>query len=401
VGIDRPDDDDLSPAEHPDNPSDAADIPVHDSRQNFEPPDREEHYERLRAEGALDEQPPAGDQPEAEQAADPGPTAALEEGSSTEDRSEPGQWSNADDPAADDQHLPDAERPTKNDQQPSTPDLHAAATEDRSPPGEQSKPGEPTDNPQDAQAAKWAEHADVSRRIWGKYLEKWPPEERPPVDTSDDPPGSWRADSIRYLSPADNAEVDQQCDVIADREDKIISPRLREVESCDPDRHLIGFDHRLKGHDRIKEKVYDDMDLLSRTAHEAISLLPDAIRYTFEYDEARYTQGVRADILRMQEQGFKLEVLKNFWSDDQYKGINSQWIEPVTGQRFEMQFHTRISADAKEITHPAYERLRTHQADELEELVLEAFQRKVSADVPVPIGATNIPDYPEREEEHG
>jgi hypothetical protein len=31
-----------------------------------------------------------------------------------------------------------------------------------------------------------------------------------------------------------------------------------------------------------------------------------------------------------------------------------------------------------------------------EELVLEAFQRKVAADVPVPSGATDIPDYPER-----
>ena len=100
----------------------------------------------------------------------------------------------------------------------------------------------------------------------------------------------------------------------------------------------------------------------------------------------------------MEEQGFRLEVLKNFWSDDQYKGINSQWIEPVTGQRFEMQFHTQISAEAKEITHKAYERLRTHQADAFEELVLEAFQRKVSADIPVPSGATDIPDYPERDQ---
>ena len=42
-----------------------------------------------------------------------------------------------------------------------------------------------------------------------------------------------------------------------------------------------------------------------------------------------------------------------------YKGINSQWIEPDSGQRFEVQFHTRISFEAKQLTHPAYERLRT------------------------------------------
>ena len=31
-----------------------------------------------------------------------------------------------------------------------------------------------------------------------------------------------------------------------------------------------------------------------------------------------------------------------------------------------------------------------------EELVLEAFQKKVTAEVPVPPGADSIPDYPER-----
>jgi hypothetical protein len=109
-----------------------------------------------------------------------------------------------------------------------------------------------------------------------------------------------------------------------------------------------------------KEKVYDDMDLLGRSPGEAILLLPDGIRYTFQYDEAHYTRGVLADVTRIREQGFRLEKLRNSWSDDEYTGINSQWIEPATGQRFELQFHTRISFEAKQITHSAYERLRSH-----------------------------------------
>jgi hypothetical protein len=96
----------------------------------------------------------------------------------------------------------------------------------------------------------------------------------------------------------------------------------------------------------------------------------------------------------MKEQGFELHQLWNAWSDEQYKGINSQWIEPDTGQRFEVQFHTCISYDAKQLTHTSYERLRTHQADKFEQMVLEAFQKKVSGEVPVPPGATDIPDYP-------
>ncbi len=169
---------------------------------------------------------------------------------------------------------------------------------------------------------------------------------------------------------------------------------MRSVESHDPDRHLIGFDFRLKGRDRIKEKVYDKMEELFCSAEEAVSVVSDTIRYTFQYREARYTQGVWTDLERLEEKGFELHTLKNSWSHDQYKGINTQWIEPDTGQRFEVQFHTRVSFEAKQLTHDAYERLRTKQADKFEQMVLEAFQAKVTAEVPVPPGATDIPDYP-------
>jgi hypothetical protein len=171
---------------------------------------------------------------------------------------------------------------------------------------------------------------------------------------------------------------------------------MRAMESQDPDRHLIGFDDRRKGRDRIKEKVCDAINFLRRSPEHAVSRVPDAIRYTFQYREAHYTQGVWRDIERLKDHGFELQKLRNSWSDDQYKGINSQWIDRNTGQRFEVQFHTRISFEAKQLTHDAYERLRTKQADMFEELVLEAFQRKVAADVPVPSGATDIPDYEER-----
>ena len=138
------------------------------------------------------------------------------------------------------------------------------------------------------------------------------------------------------------------------------------------------------------------MKAFELSSDAAVALVPDAIRFTFRYEDVRYTQSVYADIGRLRDQGFKLEILKNNWLDDQYKGINSQWIEPATGQRFEVQFHTRISHEAKQLTHPAYERLRTLQADALEELLLEAFQKKITAEVPVPPGAADIPHYPKR-----
>ena len=245
-----------------------------------------------------------------------------------------------------------------------------------------------------AAADTWNGNVTESRWLWAEYQRRWPPEERRPVDTSNDPPGSWRGDGDRFLKVADNSRVEAACDLIADREREKITPALRAIESQDPDRHLIGFDDRRKGSDRIKDKVSRMMKELSFSLDEAIGYLPDAIRYTFEYRESRYTQGVWADITRLKDQGFELDKIKNTWSGEQYKGINSQWIEPDSGQRFEVQFHTRISFEAKQLTHNAYERLRTKQADAFEELVLEAFQKKVTEDVPVPPGAADIPDYP-------
>ena len=247
-----------------------------------------------------------------------------------------------------------------------------------------------------AAAEKWGGTVKESRWMWAEYQRRWPLEKRAPVDRPANSEGSWRGNGNRSLDRVVNDRVEAECDRVAKREEEKISPTLRSIESQDPDRQLIGFDDRLKGRDRIKEKVHGTMKESDRSPEQAVSLVADAIRYTFEYREARYPQGVLADIARLKDQGFELDKLKNYWSDDQYKGINSQWIEPDTGQRFEVQFHTRISFEAKQLTHNAYERLRSRQADVFEELVLEAFQKKVSAEVPVPPGAESVSDYPER-----
>jgi hypothetical protein len=107
-----------------------------------------------------------------------------------------------------------------------------------------------------AAADTWNGNVTESRWLWAEYQRRWPPEERRPVDTSNDPPGSWRGEGRRFLDVEDNSCVEAACDLIADREREKITPALRAIETQDPDRHLIGFDDRLKGRDRIKEKVY-------------------------------------------------------------------------------------------------------------------------------------------------
>ena len=124
-----------------------------------------------------------------------------------------------------------------------------------------------------AAAEKWDGTAKESRWMWAEYQRRWPPEERAPVDRSADPPGSWRGDGNRVLYPADNSRVEAACDRTAEREQEKISPALRATESQDPDRHLIGFEHRLKGRDRIKEKVYGTIKESNRSPEQAVSLV--------------------------------------------------------------------------------------------------------------------------------
>ena len=69
-----------------------------------------------------------------------------------------------------------------------------------------------------AAADTWNGNVTESRWLWAEYQRRWPPEERRPVDTSNDPPGSWRGDGDRFLKVADNSRVEAACDLIAERE---------------------------------------------------------------------------------------------------------------------------------------------------------------------------------------
>ena len=139
-----------------------------------------------------------------------------------------------------------------------------------------------------AAAEQWQEKSAESRWIWQEYQRKWPPTDRTPADRPGDQTSS-RGTRAESLDAAANARVESECDRIADRERDKISPALRATESQDPDRHLIGFEHRLKGRDRIKEKVLGPINDLDHSPEEAVSLVSDTIRYTFQYREAHYT----------------------------------------------------------------------------------------------------------------
>jgi len=243
-------------------------------------------------------------------------------------------------------------------------------------------------------AESWDVAAERFRGKWAAHCERWPAEGRSAVDRSEDPPGSWRGESGRFLDSAANAEVEARCERIGEVEKSVVSPAMREIEACDPERHLVGFEHRLKGLDRLKDKVAGQLQAQpDLTNAQAVATLKDAVRFTFRYPEEGYTVGVYADIERLESRGFVQVERRNSWTDPCYKGINSRWREPASGLTFEVQFHTDSSFDAKQLTHVAYERLRDPRTLREERRELEDLQHDLTEKVKHPPGAAGIPDY--------
>jgi hypothetical protein len=247
----------------------------------------------------------------------------------------------------------------------------------------------------DADRGSWAEALPSLRATWEQHQDRYPERERATPQTHSD--GSWSSGETRRLTPEQNAEATKACADIHDEGKRVAFPAMRQIEAANPDCRLAGLEHMLKGEDRLKEKVADAIrGRPGLTATQALSIIPDPVRFTLEHSPDRYADGVIADVEHLKEIGFEELKLKNLWSDEQYKGINSQWRRPETGLRMEVQFHTPASLEAKELTHKAYERIRNPDTSPAERDELEAFQRRVNALLDTPPGTTEIPDFPEK-----
>jgi hypothetical protein len=232
------------------------------------------------------------------------------------------------------------------------------------------------------------------QKLWADHEKDWSAK-RAEVDRSTDPAGSYRSDGGFYLKPERHAQTIEAIREVR-RAEPTISTDIRATErentyGC----WLVGFEHRLKGEDRLKEKVAEGQATIGPDARpeEILAQVPDAIRYTFCARAETYTRAYYDIKERLQSLGYEMYQSKNRWDDEEYKGINTRWVTPE-GQRFEIQLHTQESFHAKQyITHHAYERIRNPLTSDAERPKLEDFQREVSSWIQVPEGATEIPDF--------
>jgi hypothetical protein len=230
------------------------------------------------------------------------------------------------------------------------------------------------------------------------HMRRWPPDEvKAAVDRSRDPAGSWRGDGGQYLNPELHGQTNEEITRVH-QADGSLTDRMGETARDNAfGGWLEGLKHRLKGEERLKEKIAEKIEHEpDRTPAEAIREISDAIRYTFCFESDSYVGGYWSIKQRLEEGGYSMIYSKNHWRDDvEYKGINTRWVT-LEGQRFEVQFHTPESFYAKQyITHDTYERRRNPLIERSERREIEAFQQEVCSFIPVPADVDSIPHYRE------
>jgi hypothetical protein len=216
--------------------------------------------------------------------------------------------------------------------------------------------------------------------------------------------GGWEWKGLA-LTPEDNAVADSAIEARRAAEGRDsngeygedgLTPQLRGVEQEPAYGELVPDTEKyaVKGEDRFKEKLAKKIALEpDKSTTELAAEIHDGIRYTFTFPGEKYTDGVYDAEGKLRRRGYELQRRKPSWADSDYKGVNSRWADPSSGVLFEVQFHTPESWEAKQKTHDAYATIENPVSLDAETAAARRYQQEVSAAIPVPEGADEIPPY--------
>ncbi|MVO90331.1 ATP nucleotide 3'-pyrophosphokinase [Streptomyces sp. p1417] len=200
----------------------------------------------------------------------------------------------------------------------------------------------------------------------------------------------WTGAGGLALSGADNAKVDAYIDRAKEAEQSIsVDVRTAAIASH---AELVGFDKRLKSPDSLKRKVATSLkEHPEKNLDTVLKGLTDAVRYTLQWPDGTYTDGVATASSLLSAWGNNSTKWSNTWGRARgYKGLNTGWRAARSGQLFEVQFHTPASKHAQEVTHLLYEEQRLPSTGPARKKELQAQQDAEFAAVPVPPGAGRL-----------
>ena len=175
-----------------------------------------------------------------------------------------------------------------------------------------------------------------------------------------------------------------------------LTPAMRRIEAQLDHGHLVEDTEKfaLKDPNRFKEKLADAIARNpDKSCLELAKEIHDTIRYTFIFTAEGYTDDLWDAHRKVEAAGYELEVRRNSWNSEEYKGVNTRWLDPASEKLFEIQLHTQDSWEAKQQTHQAYEKMKDPRTPPAEVMQLREFQKRISEAIPTPPGAPEIPEY--------
>ncbi|MCX5401966.1 ATP nucleotide 3'-pyrophosphokinase [Streptomyces sp. NBC_00102] len=200
----------------------------------------------------------------------------------------------------------------------------------------------------------------------------------------------WKGEGGLTLTADENNKVDAYISH-ARQAERTISVQVRTAAALSG-AEIIGFDQRLKSPDSLKRKVATA--LVGKSGSNVDTVLAgitDAVRYTVQWQDAAYTVGVDDVSNTLDAFGNDSTKWSNTWgSANGYKGLNTGWRAPRSGQLFEIQFHTPASKHAQEATHKLYEEQRLPSTSAARKQQLQREQDAIFGAVPVPSGAESL-----------
>ena len=124
---------------------------------------------------------------------------------------------------------------------------------------------------------------------------------------------------------------------------------------------MNGLDFRLKTEESLARKIKLESESREISPQEAESQITDALRYTMLFPPDTFVDSAMATQAKMAELGY--EQFDTKWSNyfqpgGAYQGYNTVMINKSTGQKFELQYHTRESVVIKEQAHIMYNEFR-------------------------------------------
>jgi hypothetical protein len=218
------------------------------------------------------------------------------------------------------------------------------------------------------------------------------------------PDGSWEWNG-RYLTAEECQIADEalgRCRIAEGRNvfggygHSGLTPAMRRIEAQLEHGHLLPGteDSALMKPDRFKQKLADlIMRHPDKSARDLVLEVPDGIGYAFIFEREDYADATLQAHSRLKGSGFDLEVRRNCWDNTEYKGVRTRWRDPAHDLVFEVQFHSAASWEVVQRAEPLYEAMTDPATPPAERERLRAIYAVMSAAMPVPPGATAIPEF--------